>query len=361
VNTISIRGVVKNYPNFSLGPIDLTVQRGELFGILGPPSSGKTSILKLILGLVKPDHGRVLLGGADVGEMEVADRQISMVFQNLALFPHMSGRENITFPLSERGLSKEEIATRLAAVSDVLHVGHILHKNPAQMSGGERQRIALGRALAPDSRAILLDEPIAALDARLREEMRVELKRLQRTNNQTFVYVSHDEEEVMAIADRVAVVIDGRVAQVGTPDEVYNKPNSLSVAHEVGSPPMNLFRGRFSTDGRHFECGNIAVAIAETVDAPAGEEGTLGIRPEDIHQAHDHATQRFQVSVSSIEPLGGYTIVNALLGEQLIKIRVSGQLESPNDYGGSVAFDGRRMHLFDSEGDRLGIKSTATS
>ena len=174
-------------------------------------------------------------------------------------------------------------------------------------------------------------------------------------NNQTFVYVSHDEEEVMAIADRVAVVIAGRVVQVGTPDEVYQRPNSLAVAREVGSPPMNLFRGRFTANGSHFECGNMTMAIAEAIDVPAGEEGTLGIRPEDIHQAHDHATQRFQVSVSSIEPLGGYTIVNALLGEQLIKIRVTGQLESPHDYGGSVAFDARRIHLFDSEGDRLGI------
>jgi ABC-type sugar transport system ATPase subunit len=356
VNAISIRGVVKNYPKFTLGPIDLTVQPGELFGILGPPSAGKTSILKLILGLVKPDKGRVFIGGADAGGMEVADRQISMVFQNLALFPHMTGRENITFPLTERGISDEEIAVRLDSVSDTLHVAHILHKNPAQMSGGERQRIALGRALAPDSRAILLDEPIAALDARLREEMRVELKRLQRTNNQTFVYVSHDEEEVMAIADRVAVMIAGRVAQIGTPDEVYNKPNSISVARVVGSPPMNLFQGRFAADGRHFECGAMVVPIAPTANAPAGEQGTLGIRPEDIHQADDRASQRFGVSVSSIEPLGGYTIVNAMLVDQLIKIRVPGQLESSADYREAVTFDERRLHLFDSGGVRLEMK-----
>lgn len=354
MNAITIRGVVKNYANFTLGPIDLAVQRGELFGILGPPSAGKTSILKLILGLVKPDSGQILVGGTDAKGMEVAERQISMVFQNLALFPHMSGRENITFALSERGLSKKEIARRLDAVSDVLHVGHILHKNPAQMSGGERQRIALGRALAPDNRAILLDEPIAALDARLREEMRVELKRLQRTNNQTFVYVSHDEEEVMAIADRVAVVIDGRVAQIGAPDDVYNKPNTIAVATLVGSPPMNLFHGRFAEDGRHFECSKMVVEIPVGADVPAGAKGILGVRPEDIHRAADGPGH--VIDVSSIEPLGGYTIVNAMLGEQLIKIRVTGQLESPGDYARSVVFDARRLHLFDSEGDRLGIK-----
>ncbi|MET4239745.1 ABC transporter ATP-binding protein [Bradyrhizobium sp. RT10b] len=354
MNAITIRGVVKNYPNFTLGPIDLAVQRGELFGILGPPSAGKTSILKLILGLVKPDSGQVLVGGVDAKEMEVAERQISMVFQNLALFPHMSGQENITFALSERGLSNKEIARRLGAVSDVLHVGHILHKNPAQMSGGERQRIALGRALAPDNRAILLDEPIAALDARLREEMRVELKRLQRTNSQTFVYVSHDEEEVMAIADRVAVVINGRVVQVGTPDDVYNRPNSVSVATLVGSPPMNLFHGRFSDDGRHFECGKMVVGVPVGSDVPAGAKGILGVRPEDIHRAANGSGQ--EIGVSSIEPLGGYTIVNALLGDQLIKVRVTGQLESPDDYTRSVVFDARRLHLFDSKGDRLGTK-----
>jgi multiple sugar transport system ATP-binding protein len=358
MNAIIIRGVVKNYPNFTLGPIDLSVQRGELFGIVGPPSAGKTSILKLILGLVKPDSGQILVGGADAEDMEVAERQISMVFQNLALFPHMSGRDNITFALTERGLPKKEIARRLAAVSDVLHVGHILHKDPAQMSGGERQRIALGRALAPDNRAILLDEPIAALDARLREEMRVELKRLQRTNNQTFVYVSHDEEEVMAIADRVAVVIDGRVAQVGAPDDVYNRPNSIAVATLVGSPPMNLFQGRFSDDGLRFEAGKMVVSIPPGSDVPAGTKGSLGVRPEDIHRAVDGMGQ--QIGVSSIEPLGGYTIVNAMLGDQLIKIRVSGQLESADDYATSVAFDARRLHLFDSEGDRLGINHRAS-
>ena len=234
MSAIEITNAVKNYPEFTLGPINMSVGQGEFFGIFGPPSTGKSSILKLILGLLQPDEGSVTLSGKDGASMDVAERDISMVFQNLALFPHMTGRENIIFPLKERNAPESEIAERLDFVAEVLHVSHILHKNPAQMSGGERQRIALGRAFAAESRAMLLDEPIAALDSRLREEMRVELKRLQRENNQTFVYVSHDEEEVMAISDRVAVMIDGMIAQIGTPDEVYSTPNSRSVAEVIG-------------------------------------------------------------------------------------------------------------------------------
>ena len=261
MSAIELKSVVKKYPNFTLGPIDLSVDQGEFFGIFGPPSTGKTSILKLILGLIRPDEGEVLLNGADASPLDVDERDISMVFQNLALFPHMTGRQNIIFPLRERRASKEEIEDRLEFVSNVLHVAHILHKNPAQMSGGERQRIALGRAFAAETGINLLDEPIAALDARLREEMRVELKRLQREKNQTFVYVSHDEEEVMAISDRVAVVIDGKIAQTGAPDEVYNHPNSLAVAGVIGSPPMNFLEGQIGPGGDTFVCDLIPVPV----------------------------------------------------------------------------------------------------
>ncbi len=350
MNVIDIRGAVKRYPSFTLGPIDLVVGQGEFFGIFGPPSSGKTSILKLILGLMAQDSGQVLLGGHDSSRMAISQRGISMVFQNLALFPHMNGRENIVFPLKESGASKELIAARLDAVSEVLHVRHILHKNPAQMSGGERQRIALGRALAVDSKAILLDDPISALDARLREEMRIELKRLQRMNRQTFVYVSHDEEEVMAVSDRVAVITDGRIAQVGVPDDIYNRPNSIAVASLIGSPPMNLFSGRFSSDGRFFEPSSFAGQVPLPTAAPKGEAGTLGVRPEDIYQTSDGG---YDIDISSIEPLGSYTIVNATLGGHLIKIRASGRVVQPSDHGVRVAFDARRLHLFDAAGGRI--------
>ncbi len=353
MNAIEIRNVVKNYPEFTLGPIDLTIKQGEFFGIFGPPSTGKTSILKLILGLINPDGGEIFLADKDATSLDVAGRNISMVFQNLALFPHMTGRENITFPLTEQGAPESEISKRLDFVSEVLHVSHILHKSPAQMSGGERQRIALGRAFAAESRAMLLDEPIAALDARLREEMRVELKRLQRENNQTFVYVSHDEEEVMAISDRVAVVIDGKIAQIGTPDDVYDRPNSLAVAEVIGSPPMNFFGGSVSDGGQFFVSDKFSKKYPLQRSFDTQHQLTLGVRPEDIWLEPSEDDFATEVEVSSIEPLGGYTIVNAILGDQIVKIRAPGQvsfLEGEKQY---VTFDKRRIHLFDERGERL--------
>jgi multiple sugar transport system ATP-binding protein len=352
MSAIEITNAVKEYPEFTLGPINMSVGQGEFFGIFGPPSTGKSSILKLILGLIQPDQGKVTLFGRDGETMDVAERGISMVFQNLALFPHMTGRENIIFPLKERKAPEREIAERLDFVSEVLHVSHILHKNPAQMSGGERQRIALGRAFAAESRAMLLDEPIAALDARLREEMRVELKRLQRENNQTFIYVSHDEEEVMAISDRVAVMIDGTIAQIGTPDEVYSTPSSLSVAKVIGSPPMNLFEGQFSASGVHFN-GALLPPIPIVGATRKGRDGTLGVRPEDIWLGENDGNPSVDVKVSSVEPLGSYTIINAFLGDQIIKIRAPGQVILGEDSIQRVSLDIRNLHLFDEAGERV--------
>lgn len=353
MNAIELKDVVKSYPEFTLGPINLDIMQGEFFGIFGPPSSGKTSILKLILGLIEPNKGQVLLSDQDASSLGVAERDISMVFQNLALFPHMTGRENIIFALKERGASEAEMSQRLDFVSEVLHVSHILHKNPAQMSGGERQRIALGRAFAAQSRAMLLDEPIAALDARLREEMRVELKRLQRENNQTFVYVSHDEEEVMAVSDRVAVVISGKIAQVGSPDDVYSRPNSIAVAKVIGSPPMNLFEGVVSSDGKFFDAGPILGRIPVNGSTTADENATLGIRPEDIWLGESDDNPAFDLTVSSVEPLGSYTVVNAKLVNQIVKIRAPGQVYLEEDSIQRVSLDIRNLHLFDKAGVRV--------
>lgn len=351
MNAIDLNAVTKSFPAFELGPIDLGIRKGELLGIFGPPSSGKTSVLKIILGLLQQDGGEVALAGVSGSELGVSERGLSMVFQNLALFPHLSGAENITFPLREAGADAARIAERLEAVSRVLHVEHILHKKPGQMSGGERQRIALGRALAAESGAVLLDEPISALDARLREEMRLELKRLQREQGQTFVYVSHDEEEVMAIADRIAILIDGKIAQLGTPDEVYNTPATSAVAALVGSPPMNLIPGRVAEDGRSFQSDALKDPIALPRQVRAGPV-TLGVRPEDVHEATGEA-DAIAIRIVSVEPLGSHSIVNATLAGEPLRIRSTRHVATRNDFATSVRFDVARLHLFDQNGDRL--------
>jgi len=348
---IKFKGLTKHYPRFSLGPIDFEVHSGEFFGIFGPPSSGKTSILKAILGLISTDGGAIEFDNQDVTSVPVESRNISMVFQNLSLFPHMTGRENIIYPLVERNYPRDEIEKRLDEVSEVLHISHILHKNPAQMSGGERQRIGLGRAFIADSRAILLDEPIAALDARLREEMRVELKRLQRVKNQTFIYVSHDEEEVLAISDRVAIVIDGKIAQIGTPSEVYDRPDSIAVAKLIGSPPMNFFAGQGDAATGMFASSAFGGSI-HVAGLPSGDL-VLGIRPEDLSLSDNGIS----AEVVTLEPLGAYTIINAQIGGQDIKIRASGQLSFPLGSRIHVVPDAKHLHVFSASGERLPMTS----
>lgn len=344
--SIVLERVIKRYPNFTLGPIDLEIRDNEFFGIFGPPSSGKTSILKIILGLVSADEGRVLIDGVDVSSHSPDKRNLAMVFQNLALFPHLSGRQNIAFPLVERGVAATEIERKLKLVSEVLHVGHILHKSPAQMSGGERQRIALGRAFVREPGAFLLDEPIAALDARLREEMRVELKRLQSENEHTFIYVSHDEQEVMSVSDRLAIVLDGQIVQVGTPDEVYDRPCDVRVASLIGAPPMNLVSGTLTPAGA-FVAQPFEFAVG--IDASGRLEpgpARIGIRPEDLHVVKDGGPETFEAKVIAVEPLGTHTVVDLHVGDQLMKVRVSGQAEFEAGMRLHLRPDRERLHLF---------------
>lgn len=344
--SITLEGVVKRYPAFTVGPIDLEIRDNEFFGIFGPPSSGKTTILKIILGLVAPDEGRVLINGRDMTATPPDRRNLAMVFQNLALFPHLSGRDNIAFPLVERGVEPAQIELRMQRVADVLHVGHILHKLPAHMSGGERQRIALGRTLVRDPGAFLLDEPIAALDARLREEMRVELKRLQAENEHTFIYVSHDEQEVMSVSDRLAIVLDGQIAQVGAPDDIYDRPRDVRVASLIGSPPMNLLPGTLTEQGL-FEAEGFryATRVEQAAGMPSGAI-RLGVRPESLQLAEQAGQDTFSGEVVAVEPLGTFTIVDLHAGRQLIKLRIQGQTAIEPGSALHLRADQTHLHLF---------------
>jgi multiple sugar transport system ATP-binding protein len=295
------------------------------------------------LGLVAPDTGEVRIGGEVVTDAPPKERNLAMVFQNLALFPHMTTRQNLAFPLTERKMEKSAVEARVNSVAETLHITPLLKKLPAHLSGGERQRVAIGRALVRDPGAFLMDEPIAALDARLREEMRVELKRLQREQNHTLVYVTHDQEEAMSVADRMAIFEDGRIRQVGTPADIYNRPNSRYVAELIGSPPMNFVDGTIG-DGKFTATQeNVTVSIDGVTESGAA---TLSIRPEDI-EIRGSDQPGIDAKVYEVEPLGAFTIVDIIIGEKILKVQVAGQPEFELGSAVRLFLDPLNCHLFD--------------
>jgi multiple sugar transport system ATP-binding protein len=349
---ITFRNVTKRYgETIAVADATFTVADGEFFCFFGPPLSGKSTILRLILGLETPDSGEILIGGRPVNAVSPAQRNVAMVFQNLALFPHMSARDNVRFPLVERKVPEAEIEKRLADVSAKLHIGHILHKPPAQLSGGERQRVAIARALVRDPVAYLMDDPISALDARLREETRVELKRIQRELGKTLIYVTHDQEEAMSVADRMAILENGRIRQVGTPVEIYDRPASVYVARLVGSPMMNILSGAWANGAVEAAEGAIRVA---TVVAPVGVV-EIGLRPEDVKVAPwaEGSTGR-PARVFEVEPLGGYTVVTLDVGKSRLRAVMRGQPEIRPEAMVALSCDPGRVHFFGQGGGALG-------
>ncbi|HWK63358.1 MAG TPA: ABC transporter ATP-binding protein [Rhizobiaceae bacterium] len=347
---IAFRNVTKRYGDLvAVDDVSFTVEDNEFFCFFGPPLSGKSTILRLILGLETPDRGEVLIGGKPVNDVSPAGRNVAMVFQNLALFPHMTAAENVRFPLVERRVPAPEIGRRLAEVSEKLHIGHILHKPPAQLSGGERQRVAIARALVRDPAAYLMDDPISALDARLREETRVELKRIQRDLGKTLIYVTHDQEEAMSVADRMAILEGGGIRQIGTPVEIYDRPASAYVARLLGSPTMNILPGTHA--GSAFEAADGAIRVA---DAPAGAM-EIGVRPENLRvEPWTEDKQGRPVKVFEVEPLGGYTVVTLESGQSRLRALMRGQPDIRTETMVALSCDPARVHFFGQSGGALG-------
>ncbi|CAN5535905.1 ABC transporter ATP-binding protein [soil metagenome] len=337
MSSIALNGAAKSWgDSIALHAIDLQIQSGTFCVLLGPSGCGKSTTLRIIAGLENASAGRVLIDGRDVTDLPPAQRGIAMVFQNYALFPHLSVAENITFGLSVRKVPEAESARRLKEAAALLGLGALLERRPGQLSGGQQQRVALGRALVAQARVCLMDEPLSNLDAQLRQEMRRELRDLQQQLGLTVVYVTHDQTEAMSMGDQVVLLNQGRIEQAGTPRDLYARPATTFAARFIGTPPMNLVA---------LERGCIAGSDVATGLSAA----TLGVRPEAI--ALD--PQGIPAIVRSVEYLGADLAMRCSVGSQMLLVRAAGQhIAAPGDRVG-LRWAAHEAHGFDADGRRV--------
>ncbi len=340
--SVRIESVVKQHGATTvLHGIDLQIAPGEFFVLLGPSGSGKTTTLRILAGLESVSAGRVYMDGADVTTKEPGARDVAMVFQSYALYPHMTVEQNIAFPLRMVGTAREAIGRAVDRVAAMVGIGHLLQRTPGQLSGGQQQRVALARAIVRQPRLFLLDEPLSNLDAKLRLETRVELKRLQRSLGVTTVYVTHDQEEAMTLADRIAVFMDGRIVQVGSPRQIFARPLSIDVASFIGSPPMNLLVGEW--EGHAVTIGRSTVAVA--TESPQSRDVVVGVRPGDLRLADGGLSAR----VEGVEHLGDTIVVDLVVDERLVKLKTDRVPALREGEAVFVAFAPEDAHLFDAE------------
>jgi len=333
----------------ALHPLDLDVQDGELLVLLGPSGSGKTTVLRCIAGLEEPSTGDIVIGERVVTQLAPAARDVAMVFQTPALYPHLTVRENIAFPLDIRGVARAQATRRVTEAAQRLGIHAVLDRVPEQLSEGERQRAALARAIVRGPQAFLLDEPLSHLDAKLRIELRAELLALHRALGATMIYVTHDQIEAMTMGQRIGVLHEGRLRQVGTPEEVYQRPADVHVARFVGTPGMNVLQGRgrgTGEGGRVVEVGSLTIPLElSTYDG----ELQLGIRPEHVGLcAVDKGVGNADVLV--VEPLGSETLVHLNAGGQPLVARLAGFADVRVGTRVGVKVDRRKLYLFDAAG-----------
>jgi multiple sugar transport system ATP-binding protein len=346
MSAIAVRGVSKRFGEVqALDGVDLEVPDGSFFVIVGPSGAGKTTTLRAIAGLEQPDEGRVLLDAADVGTASPADRDLAMVFQSYALHPRKTVMDSIASPLKARRVPKAQRETRVREIAELLGIEQLLARRPAQLSGGEQQRVALGRALVRAPRAYLMDEPLTNLDLKLRVAMRTELVRIHRQLRRTFLYVTNDQVEAMSMADRIAVLRTGRIQQVGTPDAVYNRPANRFVATFVGSPRMNLLPCRLEDGSLRGEGGwSLPVPRGARLN---GRELLLGIRPEDLSIGAGRGPA-LDGRVYAVQLLGDRSLVDVEIGGALVKIRSRPTTSFEVGTPVRAAVDLGRVHLFDA-------------
>ncbi len=340
---VELRAVRKVFGRFvALDDIDLEIEPVEFFALLGPSGSGKTTTLRLIAGLDTPDEGTLTVDGVDVTFAPPGERDVAMVFQNYALYPHMTVRDNIAFPLKMAKVPASSVDELVREAAARVHIDQLLHRRPGQLSGGQQQRCALARAIVRKPKLFLLDEPLSNLDAQLRLETRVELKKLQRNLNVTAIYVTHDQEEAMTLADRMAVFLEGTIKQVGTPTEIFERPNCVEVAAFIGSPPMNIVPA--TLEDRTLTIEGHSLELHRNYNHPPGPV-TVGIRPGSLRIDPEGIPSRLYLE----ENMGETRLLNLKLGDMLIKMRIA-QSERPKD-GETIpiSFDPDAVHLFDAD------------
>jgi multiple sugar transport system ATP-binding protein len=343
--TVSFRGIVKDFGRTRvLHGISLDITEGEFVVLVGPSGCGKSTLLRMLAGLEDISAGSIAIDGRVVNEVDSKDRDIAMVFQSYALYPHMTVRDNMGFSLRLRNDKAALIAERVAHAAKILNLGPYLDRYPRELSGGQRQRVAMGRAIVRDPKVFLFDEPLSNLDAKLRVAMRSEIKALHQRLKTTTVYVTHDQIEAMTMADRIAVMNDGRIEQLGEPLELYDRPANLFVAQFIGSPAMNLFDGIVRSGA--------VEALGVRWPAATGAEGQkvkYGIRPEHLEPAASGATGTIAAEVVVVEPMGAETELLARIGDTNLTILTRGRSSARPGERVSLAPQVAHVHLFDAQ------------
>ena len=355
-----IRKTYRNADNETLKGIDISIDSGEFLILVGPSGCGKSTLMNTIAGLESISSGEIVIDGVDVAQVEPKDRDIAMVFQSYALYPNMTVRGNIAFGLKIRKMPQDEIDAEVNRVAEMLQIEQLLDRKPSQLSGGQRQRVAMGRALARRPKLYLFDEPLSNLDAKLRVEMRHQIKRLHQKLNTTIVYVTHDQIEAMTLADRIAVMKDGELQQLGTPQEIYTKPSNMFVAGFMGSPSMNFIKTMVDLD----EEQNPIIKVIGTADQEHhirlpksmreqdGKEVVIGLRPEHIteQQGDDlSATTKLDLQLEVLEPTGPDTIAMVKVNDQEVACRLSPEFEVSVGQMAPLHFDLSKAVFFDAQ------------
>jgi len=355
---VHLRGVKKTYDNkvAVINGIDMEIADGEFIVIVGPSGCGKSTLLRMVAGLERITGGQVAIGERVVNELEPKDRDIAMVFQNYALYPHMSVYKNMAYGLKIRGLAKGDIDTRVRKAAKILELEKLLERLPRQLSGGQRQRVAMGRAIVREPAVFLFDEPLSNLDAKLRVQMRLEIKRLQRELAVTSIYVTHDQVEAMTLADRLIVMNGGVAEQIGTPMDVYDRPASVFVAGFIGSPAINFLASKVGADAKSVDlvatgAKAVSLPLAVTTAAAPGAPVARGLRPEHLLPSSDGPLE-FEIEMA--EPLGADTLLHGRSGDarELVTVRQGGHVTALPGEQRRFSIGATRLHLFDSQSGR---------